>query len=114
MLFIDYGSSSCLRRLTGTPRQSRKVGARFIAPFFSLLTFSLPAPRDEGVTICDFFIMNYSRNRLNQNEQKLRQIFSDSLQISLEQVVDSLEYNTIPEWDSVAHLSLVAAIDNGF
>ena len=48
------------------------------------------------------------------NNEKLRQIFADSLGISIEKVVDSLEYNSIPEWDSVAHMALIAAIDKSF
>ncbi|UCE66829.1 MAG: acyl carrier protein [Candidatus Zixiibacteriota bacterium] len=48
------------------------------------------------------------------NTEKLRKIFSEALNIKIETVMDSLEYNSIPEWDSVAHMSLVAAIDGGF
>jgi acyl carrier protein len=48
------------------------------------------------------------------NAEKLRRIFAEALNIKIETVKDDLEYNSIPEWDSVAHMSLVAAIDNGF
>jgi acyl carrier protein len=48
------------------------------------------------------------------NAEKLRRIFAEALNIKIETVKDELEYNSIPEWDSVAHMSLVAAIDNGF
>ena len=48
------------------------------------------------------------------NADKLRKIFAEALNIKIETVTDNLEYNSIPEWDSVAHMSLVAAIDNGF
>ncbi|GMN99932.1 acyl carrier protein [Parageobacillus thermoglucosidasius] len=48
------------------------------------------------------------------NEQKLRTIFAEVLGIAEEQVVDDLKYNSIPEWDSIAHMALVAAIDEGF
>ncbi len=48
------------------------------------------------------------------NTDKLRRIFAEALNIKIETVIDSLEYNSIPEWDSVAHMSLVAAIDDGF
>ena len=27
---------------------------------------------------------------------------------------DELEYNTIPEWDSVAHMTLIAALEEAF
>jgi acyl carrier protein len=48
------------------------------------------------------------------NTEKLRQVFSEALQIDAAKVVDALEYNSIPEWDSVAHMALVAAIDTNF
>lgn len=48
------------------------------------------------------------------NEQKLREIFAEALQIDLERVTDGLSYNGIPEWDSIAHMTLIAEIDNVF
>jgi acyl carrier protein len=48
------------------------------------------------------------------NTEKLRKIFAEALNIKIETVTDNLEYNSIPEWDSVAHMSLVAAIDSAF
>lgn len=48
------------------------------------------------------------------NEQKLREIFSTALQISIDRVTDDLTYNTIPEWDSIAHMTLISEIDNEF
>lgn len=48
------------------------------------------------------------------NEQKLREIFADALQIDTELVTDNLSYNGIPEWDSIAHMTLIAEIDDAF
>lgn len=48
------------------------------------------------------------------NTQKLQQIFAESLEIEASQVVDSLTYNGITEWDSVAHMALVAEIEDQF
>ena len=48
------------------------------------------------------------------NETILRVIFSESLAISTEEVIDSLEYNTIPKWDSLGHMSIVAKIEDTF
>ena len=48
------------------------------------------------------------------NAEKLREIFTKALEIDKGIVIDSLEYNSIPQWDSVAHMSLVAAIDDAF
>jgi len=47
-------------------------------------------------------------------EEKLRQIFAASLSIKTDEVQDDLKYATIPQWDSVAHMALVAAIEEGF
>lgn len=48
------------------------------------------------------------------NTEKLRSIFAETLGIKLEQVKDDLTYNTISEWDSIAHMALVAEIDDAF
>lgn len=48
------------------------------------------------------------------NEDRLKKVFAKALEIDEDRVCDSLEYNTISEWDSVAHMALVAAIDEEF
>lgn len=48
------------------------------------------------------------------NECKLKEIFAESLGIEVEEVKDNLEYNSIAEWDSIAHMALVANIDDAF
>ncbi|WP_107840298.1 acyl carrier protein [Metasolibacillus meyeri] len=48
------------------------------------------------------------------NEQKLRVIFAESLGIDEGQITDELTYNSIPEWDSIAHMALVSEIDDQF
>lgn len=48
------------------------------------------------------------------NEQKLREIFAEALGIELAQVTDELMYNSIPEWDSIAHMALISEIDDAF
>ena len=48
------------------------------------------------------------------NEQKLSKIFAESLGIELSQVTEELAYNTIPEWDSIAHMALISEIDDQF
>lgn len=47
-------------------------------------------------------------------ENKLQNTFAESLGIPLEKIVDDLEYSKVPEWDSVAHMALVAAIEQTF
>jgi acyl carrier protein len=46
--------------------------------------------------------------------EKLQQVFASALQIDPALVVDSLRYAETPAWDSVAHMSLVAAIEEAF
>ena len=48
------------------------------------------------------------------NEQALAKVFSESLGIEPGQVTDGLTYNTIPEWDSTAHMILIAALEDHF
>jgi acyl carrier protein len=45
---------------------------------------------------------------------KLQQVFATSLQIDPALVVDTLRYAESPAWDSVAHMSLIAAIEEAF
>jgi acyl carrier protein len=56
----------------------------------------------------------FIRGIYKMNEQKLKSIFSEVLGIDEESVTDELTYNSIPEWDSVAHMALVAEIDDQF
>ncbi|MCR8660526.1 acyl carrier protein [Paenibacillus endoradicis] len=48
------------------------------------------------------------------NEEKLRMIFAEALEIELDQVTDELSYNSIPQWDSLAHMALITEIDDQF
>ena len=41
-------------------------------------------------------------------------VFSQALGIDRRSVNETLEYNAIPEWDSVSHMVLIAAIDSKF
>jgi acyl carrier protein len=47
-------------------------------------------------------------------ENKLKHIFAENLGIEESIVTDDLRYASIPQWDSVAHMALVAAIEEGF
>ena len=46
--------------------------------------------------------------------KRLEDIFSETLGIDKQRVVDSLEYNSIKEWDSVAHMALIAALEESY
>jgi len=47
-------------------------------------------------------------------QQRLYQVFSDALSIDISAVDDDLKYNSIKEWDSVAHMILVAQLEAAF
>ena len=48
------------------------------------------------------------------NKQKYDQVFIESFSISKSALKDDLTYNTIPEWDSVGHMSLIAGLEEKF
>ena len=48
------------------------------------------------------------------NQQKLVQSFVQALGIGAELVTDELNYNTIKEWDSTAHMILISELENTF
>jgi acyl carrier protein len=48
------------------------------------------------------------------NADKLRDCFSRSLGIPVERVTDDLAYNSLKEWDSVAHMALVVELESEF
>ena len=48
------------------------------------------------------------------NKQKYDQAFIESFSISESVLDDDLLYNSIPEWDSVGHMSLIAELEEVF
>lgn len=48
------------------------------------------------------------------NQEKLVQAFAAALVIPAAAVVDTLCYEGIPEWDSVAHMALVTELESVF
>ena len=47
-------------------------------------------------------------------EDKVRKCFVDTFNIPESVVVDTLEYASIPEWDSVAHMALIVSLEDEF
>tara|TARA_Y100001958_G_C20830828_1_gene281676 strand:- start:97 stop:327 length:231 start_codon:yes stop_codon:yes gene_type:complete len=47
-------------------------------------------------------------------EDKLRRIFAETLEVSEDIIVPTLEYASIPEWDSVAHMAIIAEMEDEF
>ena len=48
------------------------------------------------------------------NLEKYKNAFVEGLEIDIDQVTEDLEYQGIPEWDSVGHMGLVACIEDAF
>ena len=48
------------------------------------------------------------------NKQKYKQVFIESFSINESVLGDDLLYNSIPEWDSVGHMSLIADLEEVF
>lgn len=48
------------------------------------------------------------------NEVRLKKCFSESLGLPIEEISDQLAYNAVKQWDSVAHMTLVASLEGEF
>lgn len=48
------------------------------------------------------------------SDDELVQAFAMALGIAPTKVVDSLTYRSIPEWDSVGHMALIAELESRF
>lgn len=48
------------------------------------------------------------------NKEKLIHVFVGALGLSADFQLGNLKYNDIPEWDSIAHMALVAQLDDTF
>lgn len=48
------------------------------------------------------------------NEQALKSLFAEVLGLPIERIGDDLRYDEVAEWDSIAHMALIAALDETF
>lgn len=48
------------------------------------------------------------------NQQQLIHAFSTALVVDAARINDDLQYNSISEWDSTAHMLLIAELENAF
>lgn len=48
------------------------------------------------------------------NRQKLQQAFATALAVDPSLITDDLAYNSIAQWDSTAHMLLIAELENSF
>jgi acyl carrier protein len=55
-----------------------------------------------------------SNDLIQNNNAKLTAAFAAALVIAESQIHDELAYNSIKEWDSTAHMLLIAELENVF
>ncbi len=48
------------------------------------------------------------------NSEIYKAVFVESLQVPSENFNENIEYNEVPEWDSIGHMSLVSNIEEKF
>ena len=48
------------------------------------------------------------------NKQKYQDIFIESISIDTKKFHENIEYNEIPEWDSIGHMKLISELEEGF
>ena len=48
------------------------------------------------------------------NKQKYQDIFIESISINAKKFHENIEYNEIPEWDSIGHMKLISELEEGF
>ncbi len=48
------------------------------------------------------------------NSAKLYTAFSEALNMKLEDINDKLQYQNIPQWDSISHMVLISTIEEKF
>lgn len=48
------------------------------------------------------------------NNEKLHKAFVDGLAVEADLIKDELEYNSIPNWDSAAHMVLIVELEKAF
>ncbi|HCB92683.1 MAG TPA: acyl carrier protein [Selenomonas sp.] len=48
------------------------------------------------------------------NMEKYKEAFKDALEIDEDLLTDELSFDSIPEWDSVGHMRLMASIEDAF
>lgn len=49
-----------------------------------------------------------------ENNEKLTKAFVTALDVGEDVVCDALEYNSIKQWDSVAHMTLISTLEDEF
>lgn len=48
------------------------------------------------------------------NYQKYMNVFKEVFEVEEDVIKSGLEYNQIPEWDSIGHMNLISELEDGF
>jgi acyl carrier protein len=48
------------------------------------------------------------------NKKKYEKIFIKALSIDKSKFSEKIEYNEVPEWDSIGHMTLISELEEGF
>ena len=51
---------------------------------------------------------------MQANEEELRQVLADVLDLDSSAIIETASIDTIEQWDSLKHLNLVLALEEGF
>ena len=49
-----------------------------------------------------------------KNLEKYKKAYTESLSLDQKVNIEGLEYNSIPEWDSIGHMALISALEDEF
>ena len=48
------------------------------------------------------------------NKEKYNQVFMESFSVSSDQLNENLVYQSVPQWDSIGHMGMIAALEEAF
>ena len=48
------------------------------------------------------------------NKEKYINAFVEGLEMNIDEVTEDLEYQGVPQWDSVGHMALIASLEDAF
>lgn len=51
---------------------------------------------------------------MSSNKDRYDEVFKKSLNLEQKDLKDGLDYNSVPAWDSVGHMAMMAALESEF
>ena len=48
------------------------------------------------------------------NKEKYNQVFMESFSVSSDQLNENLVYQSVPQWDSIGHMGMIASLEEAF